>query len=305
MLGTLFVLFWCHHPNRPQALVQLTLGQFDDFVKRRVPMEFHGKTEASSGAQTLVFAEQVTEYVQCYVQYARKPGKREDPLFVTFNHCRLKTGDPAKCTRAFCASVFGPEVRLTPTDLFKASFRLLCAVFLWQLRAVVSIRPCVLTRLCLFCALTRVSQIFAERVMENDPSAIRHVLKARGTSEAVFQKHYDLTHPEVTARRSHSAYAATWPASSKPAEAPAAEPSGKAKPSEAPKAKPGKKRTAQPAPPSVKPEPRPSKAEAADPPSEGTPAKSNVARRSAMPPCLLDALPPDVLGRLRERASQV
>jgi hypothetical protein len=121
MLGTLFVLFWCHHPNRPQALVQLTLGQFDDFVKKRTPMEFHGKTEASAGAQTVVFAEQVTEYVQCYVQYARKPGKREDPLFVTFNHCRLKTGDPAKCTRAFCAKAFGPDVRLTPTDLFKVS----------------------------------------------------------------------------------------------------------------------------------------------------------------------------------------
>ena len=49
-------------------------------------------------------------------------------------------------------------------------------------------------------------QIFASEIAEEQPDRIKDILEARGTSEAVFKKHYRLSRPAATAARSNEVY---------------------------------------------------------------------------------------------------
>jgi hypothetical protein len=126
IIGTLVCAFYCHHPNRPQALMQVTLGKFKAFVEHGTPMPFHGKTELSTGPQTLIFEpfmrKLAEEYLECFRPATGADTDPEAPLLVTFGGNALPNGGPSECLRIFFEfekHIVGDGVRITPTDLFK------------------------------------------------------------------------------------------------------------------------------------------------------------------------------------------
>jgi hypothetical protein len=181
MLGTLFVAFYCYHPNRPQALVQITMGSFDAFVTSATPIPFSGvramhgcvylnarmcdatgKTEESAGPQTLVLEDKMKRLCVEYRDHFRPmSGASEDkdaPLFVTVKGSKLPSGGPAFAMREFCSfetAILGDGAAITPTDAFK---------------------------------------IMAHYIKQTDPRAIDDIVQARGTSLLTFERNYQVRH---------------------------------------------------------------------------------------------------------------